>query len=109
MTNVLTGDLCCAPLLDSLPTTHDAERAALVFSALSDPTRLRLFSLIATSGEACSCNLEGPLQKSQPTISHHTKVLSEVGLIVGTRRGKWMWWSINKEQLAEVTRILGDV
>ena len=62
--------------------------------------RLRLLSLVAAQGEVCSCHLEEPLGKSQPTISHHTKVLAEAGLIVGERRGKWMWWTVVPERLA---------
>jgi ArsR family transcriptional regulator len=64
---------------------------APLFAALGDPVRLRLLSIVAAEGEVCSCNLEGPLGKSQPTISHHTRVLSEAGLIEGEKRGRWMW------------------
>ena len=76
-------------------------------AALSDPVRLRLLSLVASEGEVCSCNLEGPLGKSQPTISHHTRVLSEAGLIVGERRGKWTWWRAAPDQLRAVRTALG--
>ena len=58
---------------------QDATELAPVFAALSDPVRLRLLSIVASEGEVCSCNLEGPLAKSQPTISHHTRVLAEAG------------------------------
>jgi ArsR family transcriptional regulator, arsenate/arsenite/antimonite-responsive transcriptional repressor len=86
---------------------REAETAAPVLGALADPVRLRLFSIIAVEGEICSCNLEGPLGKSQPTISHHTRILAEAGLIVGERRGKWIWWSVVPERLAEMRRFLG--
>jgi ArsR family transcriptional regulator, arsenate/arsenite/antimonite-responsive transcriptional repressor len=71
----------------------------VLFAALSDPVRLRLLSIVASEGEVCSCNLEGPLGKSQPTISHHTKVLADAGLIAGERRGRWMWWRVESEAI----------
>lgn len=83
--------LCCASVNDSL-SVADAEALAQRFAALGDPVRLRLFSMIASSGEVCSCNMTEPLGKSQPTVSHHTKILSEAGLIVGEKRGRWVWW-----------------
>jgi ArsR family transcriptional regulator len=81
--------LLVAPLSDV-----DAVELARTFAVLADPVRLRCLSLIATAGECCSCDLDEPLQRSQPTISHHTKVLAEAGLIVGEKRGRWMWWQI---------------
>ena len=103
------GDqLCCPPLTSATMTEQDAEVAAVVLGALSDPVRLRLFSILAAEGEACSCNLEGPLGKAQPTISHHTRILAKAGLIVGERRGKWTWWRVVPERLAEVRRLLGS-
>jgi ArsR family transcriptional regulator, arsenate/arsenite/antimonite-responsive transcriptional repressor len=101
------SDLCCEPLTVSPMKQREAETAAPVLGALADPVRLRLFSIIAAEGEICSCNLEGPLGKSQPTISHHTRILAESGLIVGERRGKWTWWTVVPERLAEVRRLLG--
>ena len=80
--------------------TKDAAELAPVFAALGDPVRLRLLSIVAAEGEVCSCNLEEPLGKSQPTISHHTRVLSEAGLIQGEKRGRWMWWRIVPEQIS---------
>ena len=84
----------------------DAQQRALVFSALGDPVRLRLLSFIASAGEICSCDLQGPVGKSQPTISHHTRVLVEAGLIVGERRGRWMWWRVAPSQINNVQRLL---
>ena len=74
------------------------------FSALSDPVRLRVLSMLAdaTDGEVCVCDFVEPLGKSQPTISHHMKILSEAGLVQGDRRGKWVWYSFNRERLAEL-------
>jgi len=78
-----------------------------VLSALADPVRLRLISLVAAEGEVCSCELEGPLGRSQPTISHHTRVLADAGLLVGDKRGRWVWWRIAPDRLAAVRRALG--
>lgn len=67
------------------------------FKALSDPARVRLLSLIAESGEICGCDLEDPLGLSQPTVSHHLKVLAEAGLIHKERRGKWVYAHLREE------------
>lgn len=86
----------------------DATKLAAVFAALADPARLRLLSIVASQEEVCSCNLEGPLAKSQPTISHHTKVLAEAGLISGEKRGRWVWWRVVPEQMATLRHVLGE-
>jgi ArsR family transcriptional regulator len=99
--------VCCAPLTEVSLSEREAERAAPVLAALGDPVRLRLLSIVAAEGEVCSCNLERPLGKSQPTISHHTRLLAEAGLIAGERRGKWMWWRIVPDRLEELRRLLG--
>ncbi len=98
---------CCSPLTRHALTDADAAELAGVFAALGDPVRLRLLSIVASEGEVCSCNLEGPLAKSQPTISHHTRVLAEAGLIVGEKRGRWVWWRVVPEQMATLQRVLG--
>lgn len=97
---------CCSPLSESELSDEEAAQAASIFGALADPVRLRMLSLIAAQPEVCSCALEGPLGKSQPTISHHTRVLSEAGLIEGEKRGRWMWWHVVPGQLNQVARIL---
>src|SRR3974390_3243712 len=96
-----TNGLCCSGLTHEPLSTGEAERTAPVLAALGDPVRLRLLSIVAAEGEVCSCNLQGPLGKSQPTVSHHTRILAEAGLIVGERRGKWTWWQIVPERLEE--------
>ena len=99
----LPGDEpCCASVLAAPLTEADAEDLARVFAALADPVRLRLLSLVADAGEICSCDLEGPLGKAQPTVSHHTKVLADVGLITGEKRGRWVWWRVVPERVAAV-------
>jgi ArsR family transcriptional regulator len=102
------GDtLCCPSLTDAPLKEEEAVALARVLSALADPARLRLLSLVASQEEICSCELEAPLGKSQPTISHHTKVLADAGLLVGEKRGRWMWWRVEPERLAVVRAALG--
>jgi ArsR family transcriptional regulator len=85
---------CCPQVLTAVLTESEAEVLAHRFAALADPTRLRLLSLIAAraAGEVCACELVEPLGKSQPTVSHHLKVLREAGLIEGEKRGTWVWY-----------------
>ncbi|MGH9297967.1 MAG: ArsR/SmtB family transcription factor, partial [Acidimicrobiales bacterium] len=99
--------LCCPSLVGAPLSVADAGELANVLAALADPVRLRLLSLVSSRVEVCSCELEAPLAKSQPTISHHTKVLADAGLLVGEKRGRWMWWRVDPERLAEVRKALG--
>ncbi len=92
----IDGVLCLgarAPL-----DTADAAELASGFSALADPVRLRVLSILAASpeGEVCVCDFVEPLARSQPTVSHHLKILSQAGLVRGDRRGKWVWYSLNR-------------
>ena len=103
----LTVEPCCPPLSLSLALSEDqAVDLAKVFAALADPVRLRLLSLVASRDEVCSCDLQTPLGKSQPTVSHHTKALAEAGLIVGEKRGRWMWWRIVPDRLDALRDVL---
>ena len=99
---------CCSPLTAIAMSEVEAGDIAQIFGALSDPVRLRMLSLVAAEDEVCSCALEEPLGKSQPTISHHTRILAEAGLITGEKRGRWMWWRIVPERLGGVSRILSS-
>jgi len=98
---------CCAPITEAPLTDEEAAELAAIFAALSDPVRLRLLSIVATEGEVCSCNLEAPLAKSQPTISHHTRILSVAGLIEGEKRGRWTWWRVVPAQMERLRDLLG--
>lgn len=98
---------CCAPIDRGSLSPAQAEDLAQLFSALADPIRLRMLSLIAAEDEVCSCALEAPLSKSQPTISHHTRILAEAGLIVGERRGRWTWWRIVPARLTQIAQVTG--
>ena len=97
---------CCAPLSAEPMAAADAAELAKVFAALGDPVRLRLLSLVAAGGEVCSCDLEGPLGKSQPTISHHTRALADAGLLTGEKRGRWMFWRVVPDRLAALRAAL---
>ncbi len=106
--SVPVGAGCCGSVTEAPLSDGEAAGLATVFAALGDPIRLRLLSLVAAQGEVCSCNLEAPLGRSQPTISHHTRVLADAGLIVGEKRGRWTWWRVAPARLATLRRALGD-
>jgi ArsR family transcriptional regulator len=95
-------EACCASVLAAPLGSQEAESLATVFAALGDPVRLRLLSLVADAGEVCACDLLQPLGKSQPTVSHHTKILADAGLITGEKRGRWVWWRVIPERLDEM-------
>jgi ArsR family transcriptional regulator len=99
-----TADHCCASVLAAPLDAVDAGELAGGFHALADPVRLRILSILASSpeGEVCVCDFVGPVGRSQPTVSHHLKILSEAGLVRGDRRGKWVWYSLDRERLAEL-------
>jgi ArsR family transcriptional regulator len=101
-------ELCCTPLHDGAIDGPRAEAMAPVLAALADPVRLRIVSMLLASpdGTSCGCDLEGPLGLSQPTVSHHLKVLREAGLVVGERRGRWVHYRVVSERLDEIARAL---
>ncbi|MEE8457214.1 MAG: metalloregulator ArsR/SmtB family transcription factor [Acidimicrobiia bacterium] len=99
-------DACCSPVCCSPLSHEDADTMATRLKALSDPTRLRLFSLIASQAERCACDLTEPLGVSQPTVSHHLKVLTEAGLLTREQRGKWAYFSVSAGALAELSVFL---
>jgi ArsR family transcriptional regulator, arsenate/arsenite/antimonite-responsive transcriptional repressor len=101
---------CCPALLQNSPLTRsEAEQLAAAFRVIADPTRLRLISLLASSpdGEACVCDLVEPLDLSQPTVSHHLKLLYEAGLIGRTKRGLWVYYRLIPERLQILRDALG--
>jgi ArsR family transcriptional regulator, arsenate/arsenite/antimonite-responsive transcriptional repressor len=99
---------CCTSVLEAPLPEAEADELAQAFAALADPVRLRLLSFIAAAGEVCSCDLLVPLGRSQPTVSHHTKILADAGLIAGEKRGRWVWWSIVPARVADVRAALGS-
>jgi ArsR family transcriptional regulator, arsenate/arsenite/antimonite-responsive transcriptional repressor len=99
---------CCGPLTGEPLDEAAAVTLAASFAALADPVRLRLLSLLASSeaGEVCVCDMTGPVGKSQPTVSHHLKILAEAGLIAGEKRGRWVWYHLLPERLAQLRATL---
>src|SRR3954447_24528915 len=102
---------CCSPLTSEPMTADAAERVAKLLKALADPARLRLMSLVAShaDGEACVCDLQEAFDLSQPTISHHLKVLHEMGLLDRSKRGVWVYYRVRREALADLALLLGGV
>jgi ArsR family transcriptional regulator, arsenate/arsenite/antimonite-responsive transcriptional repressor len=105
---VAQGEVCCSPMVREPLGEADAGELARMFKALADPVRLRLLSLIAShkGGEACVCDLIGPFDVSQPTISHHLKVLREAGLVESERRGTWVYYWVLPSALARLSALL---
>ena len=89
-------DGCCTPVMDGALSDDEAEGLAAAFKVVADPARLRLLSLIASQpgGEACVCDLVGPVGLSQPTVSHHLKVLHDSGMLGRERRGTWVFYKV---------------
>ncbi|HEX3931979.1 MAG TPA: metalloregulator ArsR/SmtB family transcription factor [Nocardioides sp.] len=102
---------CCAPLGRQPLPAAAAERIAPLLKALADPVRLRLLSLVAShvGGEACVCDLNDAFDLSQPTISHHLKVLHECGLLGRSKRGVWVYYRVEPGPLADLGALIGGV
>jgi ArsR family transcriptional regulator, arsenate/arsenite/antimonite-responsive transcriptional repressor len=100
---------CCSPLATEPMTMDQAEHVAPLMKALADPVRLRLMSLVAShaDGEACMCDLTDAFDLSQPTISHHMKVLHEAGLVDRDKRGVWVYYRVRPEALAAIGMLIG--
>ena len=101
-------DACCAPLAREPLTQDQAVELSYLFKAMADPVRLRLLSLIAShaGGEACVCDLTAPLGLSQPTVSHHLRILTEAGLLNRDKRGVWAYYSLVPSAIATVAELL---
>ena len=98
---------CCPPLAVAPLSEQAASELAPMFKALGDPVRLRLMSLIASTGsEACVCDLSGVFDLTQPTISHHLKVLRQAGLVTSERRGTWVYYRVHPEVLERLAGLL---
>lgn len=97
-------ELCCTPLHEGAIDEARADAMAPVLQALADPVRLRIVSMLlaAPEGSSCGCDLEEPLGLSQPTVSHHLKILREAGLIEGERRGRWVHYRVVSDRLEEI-------
>lgn len=101
---------CCSPLSRQPLSQNQAEQIAPLLKALADPVRLRLMSMVASheGGEACVCDLTDGFELSQPTISHHLKVLHEVGLLDRSKRGVWVYYRVRSEALADLAALIGS-
>jgi ArsR family transcriptional regulator, arsenate/arsenite/antimonite-responsive transcriptional repressor len=98
--------LCCGPATPVLAKT-DAESLATRFRALADPTRVAIVNRLAAAGECCVCDLNAAFDLSQPTISHHLKVLRDAGLVEATRRGTWAYYRLVPEAVGALRQTLG--
>jgi ArsR family transcriptional regulator, arsenate/arsenite/antimonite-responsive transcriptional repressor len=108
LTDAADGVACCPPLSAAPLAAEGAAPLARAFAALGDPVRLRLMSLLMTAdgGQVCACALVEPVGKSQPTVSHHLKVLRDAGLVGATRRGTYIWYAVVPEQVAALRAVL---
>ena len=108
LTDVSAGAACCAPLTRETISAADADDLARTFKALGDPTRVRLISIIAASEgeEACVCDLTEPIGLSQPTVSHHLKILMDAGFLTRSKRGTWAYYALVPGALDSVARLL---
>ncbi len=99
----------CPPLLSSALEPAQARELAAALKALADPARLRLLSLIQAQpgGEACVCHLTAPLGLTQPTVSHHLRVLLDAGIVSREQRGSWAFYRVERDALASLRAVLG--
>lgn len=104
---------CCSPVTAGIVSDEAAETLARMFKALSDPTRVKLLSMIAAASEtgACACDMTEPVGLSQPTVSHHLKLLVDAGLVTREQRGKWAYYRLAPAALASLASALepGDL
>ncbi|MGO9164334.1 MAG: metalloregulator ArsR/SmtB family transcription factor [Streptosporangiaceae bacterium] len=106
----LPAAACCPPISQAQLTAEQAEQIASMLKALADPVRLRLMSMIAShpGGEACVCDLTSAFSLSQPTISHHLKLLHDAGLLQREKRGVWVYYRTQPTALASLSTLIGD-
>ncbi|WP_019179984.1 ArsR/SmtB family transcription factor [Microbacterium yannicii] len=103
-----TAAACCTPLVREQLSASEAERLAGTMKALADPTRLRLLSIVAASedAEACVCDLIEPVGLSQPTVSHHLKILTSAGFLTRSKRGTWAYFRLVPGALDRLSKFL---
>jgi ArsR family transcriptional regulator, arsenate/arsenite/antimonite-responsive transcriptional repressor len=99
---------CCPPVTSGAVDDETANQLARMFKALGDPTRVKLLSLIAAAdgAEACVCDLIEPVKLSQPTVSHHMKLLVEAGLVTREQRGKWAYYRVASDTLTAMAQAI---
>jgi ArsR family transcriptional regulator len=101
-------DRCCSPAAADVIPGETADALARRFKALGDPTRVAILNRLATAGEVCVCDLNAAFDLSQPTISHHLKLLREAGLVESERRGTWAYYRLVPDAIAELASALGS-
>lgn len=103
-----TVEQCCPEVLTSPLSRERAAEVAADLAVIADPVRLRLLSMLVTAeaGEVCVCEMVEPIGRSQPTISHHLRILSDAGLITGEKRGRWVWYRAVPEKMAYLRGVL---
>jgi ArsR family transcriptional regulator len=101
-------EACCSPVTGQVLDQADAERLAGALKAIADPARLRLISMVAASesGEVCVCDFTGPIGLSQPTVSHHLRVLVDAGVLAREQRGKWAYYRLVPYALDTLGRLI---
>jgi ArsR family transcriptional regulator len=98
--------ICCGPATEPL-AVHERDQLAAQFKALADPTRVAIVNHLSATDEVCVCNLVDAFDLSQPTISHHLKVLRDAGLVESSRRGTWAFYRLVPDALAALRATLG--
>jgi len=100
--------VCCPNVTSAVLDEQAAVELSDALKVLADPARLRLLSLVAASesGEACACDLVGPLDRSQPTVSHHLSMLVDAGFLVREKRGRWAWYRVDETRLRDLCGLL---
>ena len=107
MTEATTAVAGCVSLAAPALSSEEAEATAALFAALGDPHRVKILNLLATNREpVCVCNLTRPLGLAQPTVSHHMKKLVEAGLLEREQRGKWAFFSLNREAVSKLAGLI---
>lgn len=103
------GSSACVPSLAAPMALEVAQERALLLKAVADPVRLQLLSIVTSSPghEACVCDMTDAVQVSQPTVSHHLKILVEAGVLTRERRGTWAWYSLVPGRLTDITSMFG--
>jgi ArsR family transcriptional regulator len=99
---------CCSPVVGEVMSSSQAEILATALKAVADPVRLRLISLVAAhrDGEACVCDLVDPVGLSQPTVSHHLKILVDAGILTREQRGRWAYYRLVPDALTALSRLI---
>lgn len=100
---------CCTPGLTAPISKPEAEELAHLLKAVAHPVRLQLLSIIRSSDEVCACDLYAPVGLTQPTVSHHLKLLTDAGLLTRTQRGTWAWFQVNEDRMGDIREVFAEL